>query len=62
MHKLSNHCKALLERQVEEEGAAEGLSGPEILQTEAMYKMSMRIQVFSMVLSDKTRYIDIYIY
>ena len=26
MHKLSNHCKALLERQVEEEGEAEGLS------------------------------------
>ncbi|CAJ1456720.1 unnamed protein product [Effrenium voratum] len=26
MHKLSNHCKALLEQQVEEEGAAEGLS------------------------------------
>ncbi|CAK9065097.1 unnamed protein product [Durusdinium trenchii] len=27
MHKLSNHCKALLERQVEEEGEAEGLGG-----------------------------------
>ena len=26
MHKLSNHCKTLLERQVEEEGEAEGLS------------------------------------
>ncbi|OLQ01371.1 UPF0202 protein KRE33 [Symbiodinium microadriaticum] len=26
MHKLSNHCRSLLERQVEEEGEAEGLS------------------------------------
>ena len=28
MHKLSNHCKTLLERQVEEEGEAEGLLEP----------------------------------
>lgn len=29
MHKLSNHCKTLLEQQVEEEGEAEGLSTPQ---------------------------------
>ena len=28
MHKLSNHCKTLLEQQVEEEGEAEGLLEP----------------------------------